>query len=75
MDLVMYKSWNEEERKTFRDWLKSHLLLGEVTVTFVKRDGSTRDMKCTLKESNVVIHDKKTDRVKEVNEEICQFLI
>jgi hypothetical protein len=38
-----------------------------VFVTFDKRDGSERTMKCTLMDGVVVPHEKTTDRVKEPN--------
>ena len=50
-----------------RLWLISILRLQPVDVTFTKRDGSERTMKCTLQEQVVVPHEKRTDRVKEVN--------
>lgn len=40
----------EEERETFRIWLKGLLHQGKVTVEFIKSDGSTRVMNCTLNE-------------------------
>jgi hypothetical protein len=46
-----YSSANEEERKTFREWLLGVLSIHEsVTVTFKKADGTIREMTCTLKE-------------------------
>jgi len=71
MESTLYKDWNEKEKKTFRDWLTSHLKMGEMSVTFIKKDGSERTIKCTLQESQVKYHEKKTDRVKEVSEEVC----
>ena len=53
-----------------RDWLKSHLRMGPVNVTFTKKDGTERLMKCTLQEGVVVPHEKTTERVKEENNEI-----
>jgi hypothetical protein len=38
---------NEADLKLFKKWLKSHLKYGPVTVTFTKKDGSERIMKCT----------------------------
>jgi hypothetical protein len=52
-----------------RDWLKSHLKMGPVYVTFTKKDGTERKMKCTLQEGVVVPHEKTTERVKEENTE------
>lgn len=53
-----------------RDWLLELLRQGEIEVTFTKTDGTQRVMACTLKEGVVVPHEKKTERVKEVNEDI-----
>ena len=43
---------------------------GIVNVKFTKADGSERLMKCTLAEGIVVLHEKKTDREKTVNDNI-----
>lgn len=67
----MYKQWNDADQKAFRDWIKSHLKYGPVTITFVKKDGTERTMLCTLKEDQVKYHEKKTERTKEINEEVC----
>lgn len=40
------------------------------TVTFTKKDGTTRAMKCTLQEGVAIPHEKKTDRVKEPKDNI-----
>jgi hypothetical protein len=53
-----------------RKWLKDHLKMGPMKVTFVKKDGTEREMNCTLKEGVVVPHEKTTDRVKEENAEV-----
>ena len=71
MERRLYNEWSESERKIFRDWVKSHLKYGPVTVYFTKKDGTERKMKCTLKEDLVKDYEKKTDRVKTVNEETC----
>lgn len=52
------------------DELKTALRAGPVLVTFTKADGSERTMRCTLQEGVVVPHEKKTDRVKETNDNI-----
>lgn len=36
---------------------------GAMAITFTKKDGSERVMKCTLMETVVVPHERKTDRV------------
>lgn len=41
--------WTDNEWNTFRDWIKGVLqTTPEVTVTFTKKDGTERVMKCTL---------------------------
>ena len=41
------QSLSEQEVKLFKKWLKGHLAFGPVTVTFTKKDGTERVMKCT----------------------------
>jgi len=43
---------------------------GIVNIKFTKVDGTERDMKCTLIDSIVVPHEKKTEREKKINEDI-----
>jgi len=45
---TMYQEADEIGRKYFRDWVCSFLAVSETTVTFVKADGTLRDMRCTL---------------------------
>ena len=45
---TMYQEADETGRKYFRDWVRSFLAVSETTLTFVKADGTTRDMRCTL---------------------------
>ena len=45
---TVYQESTEQEKKIYRDWLKRMLQTGVTTVTFVKADGSLRDMKATL---------------------------
>ena len=39
-------------------------------VTFTKKDGTERVMKCTLNQDIAIPHERKTDRVKEPKEDI-----
>jgi len=41
------KSMSEDELSQFKLWLNSRLQTGTVTVTFTKKDGNERVMKCT----------------------------
>jgi hypothetical protein len=52
-----------------RNWLVENLKLGTVNVTFTKKDGTERTMKCTLMEELMLPYDKKTDRVREESKE------
>ena len=49
-----------------RSTLKSNIC----KVTFTKSNGELREMMCTLQESIVVPHEKTTDRVREVKEDV-----
>lgn len=40
--------WTDSEWTTFSDWIKGVLKMTEVTVTFTKKDGTERIMRCTL---------------------------
>jgi hypothetical protein len=43
-----YQEADEQGRVIFRDWVRGLLNVSEITVTFVKADGTVRDMRCTL---------------------------
>ena len=45
---TMYQEADETGRHIFRDWIRNLLSVTEITVTFVKADGTVRDMRCTL---------------------------
>jgi hypothetical protein len=59
-----YSTSDAQERKSFRDWLISHLKYGPVTVDFMKKNGTMRTMTCTLQESEIPEYEKKTERVR-----------
>lgn len=50
--------------------IKHMLQSGVVNVKFTKSDGTERDMRCTLMETYIKPHEKKTDREKKVNEDV-----
>jgi hypothetical protein len=52
---TQYQEGNEQERKLLRDWVKNLLVTSEITVDFVKADGTERSMRCTL-DSNRIPH-------------------
>mgnify|MGYP003869352951 CR=1 FL=1 len=43
-----YQESDETVRHIFRDWVRKLLEVSEITVTFVKADGTDREMLCTL---------------------------
>lgn len=48
-----YSSFNHEEQKLFREWLHGLLITNVVELTFLKKDGSVRNMKATLNPNSV----------------------
>ena len=50
-----YQESDETGRHIFRDWMRSLLNVSEVTVTFVKADGTDREMLCTLDSSRIPV--------------------
>jgi hypothetical protein len=45
---TQYQQGNDTEKAIIRDWIKSLLYKSSITVTFVKADGTDREMLCTL---------------------------
>lgn len=64
-----YNSATSEEQDLFKDWIRGVLKDTVVFVTFNKKDGTEREMKCTLKSDEVVAYEKKTDR--KANPDTC----
>lgn len=60
----------EFKSKKGQEWLLNLLHLGPAAVTFTKADGTERVMKCSLKSDLVQHYEKKTDKVKVVNEDV-----
>ena len=50
---TQYQEADEADRKQIRGWVQNLLGNTEVTVQFVKSDGTTRDMRCTLDSSRI----------------------
>ena len=59
----------------FKPWLRDMLKVGPITVTFTKRDGTERIMKCTTSEELVpqepIVENAEPKREKKVNEDVC----
>lgn len=53
LDSLAYASFSDEERNLFKTWLGGLLREGIVDLTFVKKDGTIRNMRATLKEGLV----------------------
>lgn len=51
--------WETKDKKKLRKWLGEHLAYGPVTVVFEKKDGTLREMRCTLKD--VPQYERKTE--------------
>jgi hypothetical protein len=45
---TQYQEADDTNKAIMRDWVRSLLQKGAITVTFVKADGVVRDMNCTL---------------------------
>lgn len=43
-----YQEADETNKTIMRDWVRSLLQKQPITITFIKADGTERDMKCTL---------------------------
>jgi hypothetical protein len=61
---------NSSSPKTDKEALALLLRQGNATVTFTKRDGTERVMKCTLQESTIVPYERKTNRIPTPNDEV-----
>ena len=48
-----YNTWSEENQNSFKSWLDDLLRSGIVDLTFVKKDGTIRKMRATLKEDMI----------------------
>lgn len=67
---MAYADFDSKEKTKFRKWLSSHLAYGEVFVTFEKKDGTLREMRCTLKDGVVPTYEKKTETDRKKNNEV-----
>ena len=65
---------SESELKLFKKWLKGMLRVWEVSVTFTKKDGTERVMKCTTSTELVpqepIVENAEPKREKKVNEDV-----
>ena len=64
---------NEADLKLFKKWLRSHLKFGPVTVTFTKKDGTERVMKCTTNPTYILFKEPalvESKREKKINDDV-----
>lgn len=54
--------WTDTDWEKFRKWLKGMLTVGEMTVTFTKKDGTERVMRCSLKPEDLPAVELKEDK-------------
>ena len=59
--LQIETTWSDKDWDKFTDWLKGMLHVGPATVTFTKKDGTERVMKCTLEPSSLTVVELKED--------------
>ena len=71
MEMMQYLvECDEKQLKKFRTWLVGVLKLNSpLTIKFEKKDGTLREMKCSLAEEVVVPYEKKTEKTKQKNDD------
>lgn len=52
---TQYQEGDDQVKEQIRSWVRSLLQNSEITVTFVKADGTERDMLCTLDHSRIPV--------------------
>ena len=57
-----YQESGEQGRHIFRDWMRGVLEVTEITITFVKADGTLRDMRCTLNRDFIPTQPPKAEK-------------
>lgn len=63
-----YLSTTDDERETFRNWLRGVLRTETVRLTFRKKDDTIREMVCTLNESKLPKREQgKESRAENIN--------
>jgi len=52
---TQYQEGDDQIKEQIREWVRGLLQNGEISVTFVKADGTERDMLCTLDHSRIPV--------------------
>ena len=63
-----YMSASDRERAIFKNWIRSHLAMGEMKIKFTKKDDTVRDMRCTLGAGYLPVTEEKEIKRKENTE-------
>ena len=63
-----YKSASDSDRELFKSWLRSHLVMGEMKIKFIKKDETLRVMRCTLGAGYLPVTEEKEIKRKENTE-------
>jgi hypothetical protein len=50
---TIYSEMSEKDQKFFRKWIRGVLRMHETSITFMKKDGTERKMRCTLNEDAI----------------------
>ena len=53
------KDWGDKEWNKFTKWLNGMLKVTDMTITFIKKDGTVRVMKCTLMPDSLPVVEAK----------------
>jgi len=64
---------SEKDTALFKKWLRGNLKSGPVTVTFTKKDGTERVMKCTTNPTYIMFKDPtimESKKERKVNEDV-----
>ena len=67
-----YSQATEQEKAIYKEWLSGMLRAGPVTITFTKKDGTQREMLCTLQEGVMVPYVSLTGAIRAKNDEVCK---
>ena len=62
--------WETKDKNKLRKWLGEHLAYGPVTVVFEKKDGTLREMRCTLKDVPQYERKTESETTRKKNDEI-----
>ena len=57
MSISPYSTWDDADWSDYAEYIRDSLKEHEVTVTFTKKDGSEREMRCTLNPNDLPTHD------------------